>query len=286
MFLQHQSTQLKETTIKSMANGINRCVDILTDSGWYGDLDDITPDHIRYIQETLSDVKTSTARAYLRDLGYMLEFYTGRNVVIASGLNWSHCNESVTRNFLKKVEVMRLVEAADPLEKLILMLGCTMGLRRAEMAYLRLDDIRDGEMTVRGKGIGVEGKVSIMGIPRSVREALEVYLPIRRSLLDIHGDCSEGRVLIRTKVHIGEPLSPGNVGAIVTALGQRVSVHATTHSLRRFYAVSLRDTGVNMEDVKLLMRHEHLSTTRKCYLDADTTRLFKDVTRMEDAIFG
>ena len=159
IFLRYQDEELKETTIKSMANGINCCLDILMESGLDGEMEDITSDMIRVIQAKLSDVKRSTAQAYLRDLGYFLEFYMDRNVVLASCMNWKRSRENVTHVFLKVEVVNRLLEAADPLERLIVMFECTMGLRRTEMAYLCLDDIHDGRMTIHGKDPGEgEGK--------------------------------------------------------------------------------------------------------------------------------
>lgn len=104
-----------------------------------------------------------------------------------------------------------------------------------------------------------------MKVSKSVREALDEYLQIRQSLIDIYGDSSEGRVLIRTNIHVGEPLFLTNVGVVVERLAiGSVSTPPPTRSEGSSRSVS---------------------TTRRCNLQADSLRVSDDVARMVAAFF-
>lgn len=67
-----------------------------------------------------------------------------------------------------------------------------MGLRRNEVATLKLTDIIGDRMMIRGKGHGA-GKIVEKEIPKSVMAVIQSYLPERDLLIRRYGD--------RTTVH-------------------------------------------------------------------------------------
>ena len=160
---------------------------------------------------------------------------------------------------------------------LVLALGAAMGLRRAEIANLKLNDISEDSILVRGKGHGPNGKVDTMPMPRIVREAMEAYMPMRQRIIDEYGDNSHGHLLIRRFTYASEPIPPDTIGDMVYRLGKRADVEVTTHSLRRLFATTMNDNGVKLDTIRRMMRHQSLDTTLKCYINADP-RLVKSAT--------
>jgi len=65
--------------------------------------------------------------------------------------------------------------AADPTQRMILILGGMMGLRRSDIAGLRDGDIDGNRMVIRGKGHGRDGLVSVMEMPPPVTRELDRY---------------------------------------------------------------------------------------------------------------
>ena len=235
--------------------------------------DEITPETISYLATVMDDVRESTARLYLRNLGHFLGFLTGYDPVPDADILWNDSDLIVNRRFLSDAEWSRLIDHADPTEYLMLMLGGTLGMRRAEIADLRFDDIDGGMITIRGKGHGPNGKMVRMVMPDSVRAALAAYIPVREGVVSLWGDHTDGRVLVRGHVHPGEAMTPDTVGDAVHALGRRAGVECSTHCLRRYYCTRLYRAGVDPDTLCQMMRHERFDTTRKCYIQPDSDRV-------------
>ena len=128
-----------------------------------------------------------------------------------------------------------------------------LGLRVAEMAALRLDDLRwrAGEIVVHGKGRRVER----MPLPTDVGAAIAAYL--RQRPARAHGRT----VFVRLLAPLG-PLSPTGLTHIVAAAAQRAGlglIHA--HRLRHFAATQLLRAGAPLSEIQQFLRHDRLQTT-------------------------
>ena len=95
------------------------------------------------------------------------------------------------RVFINTDEFARLMEIADERDRVILLLGGAMGLRRDEIRKVRYTDIRDGRLRIHGKGHGPDGKVEEMRIPELVMSAIEEWTEIRNGngMEDLSGGC-------------------------------------------------------------------------------------------------
>ena len=128
-----------------------------------------------------------------------------------------------------------------------------LGLRAAEVATLRLDDLRwrAGEIVVHGKGRRAE----CMPLPTDVGDAITAYLRQRPAR-------AQGRtVFVRLLAPLG-PLSPTAVTQIVAAAAQRAGlgrIHA--HRLRHFAATQLLRAGAPLSEIQQFLRHDRLQTT-------------------------
>ena len=162
----------KESTIICYRNGLRQCFLCLTDDHRSIRPEDITVDDVQYLWKHLT-VKEEVRQGYLRNLAGYVMYYTGRDVVKQADILRNR--EVRNRVFIDREEFTMLVNNADPFQRIILILGGMMGLRRVEMVRLTDDDIRDGYMVIHGKGHGEDGLVINAYMPSIVREEIERY---------------------------------------------------------------------------------------------------------------
>lgn len=136
----------------------------------------------------------------------------------------------------------------------ILTLLARLGLRRAEVAGLQLDDIdwRAGELCVRGKGKRVER----MPLPTDVGEALFAYLQAGRPV------SPAGRSVFVRVMAPHRALTPGGVTWVVLAAARRAGLGPITpHRLRHTVATEALRAGASLGEVGQLLRHRRVMTT-------------------------
>lgn len=160
---------------------------------------------------------------------------------------------------LKVDEVMKLLrtslagrtDAARLRDTAIMELLYASGVRRAEVAGVRLADVDLAERTIRITGKG--NKQRIVVINRSAAAAIEAYLRVRPRSADPALFLGRG----------GRALTPKHVWRIFNNI-YRVSgiqKHASPHTLRHSFATHLVENGVDLETVRELLGHESLATT-------------------------
>ncbi|MDJ0362263.1 tyrosine-type recombinase/integrase [Rhodococcus sp. H29-C3] len=130
-----------------------------------------------------------------------------------------------------------------------------LGLRRAEVAGLRVDDIdwRRGEITIRGKGNCHE----LLPMPIDVGAAIVRYLQ------DGHRRVPPGCRTLFVQVRAPEgAMTPGGVGDVVTKVSVRVGLPAiSAHRLRHGTATQLILNGASWPEIAQLMRHRTIAVT-------------------------
>ena len=252
----------KESTIESYAEVVMRHLRFLERNGYSPDAERIGVEEIAFLYANLPG-NENTRRSELRQLANFIVFTTGADPVKKAGLLYNR--ETVNRVWLEPADFRKMMEIADPTERLILVLGGYMGLRRSEIAGLRDSDIDSGYLIVRGKGHGRDGLVSRMPMPRPVVEEIASFMLWRApySRTDDH----LVQMLFVTYREL-RPVSPHHISDCVRKLGERVEVKATAHSLRRMYGtVMYHYCGVDPATLKDLMRHASINTTFKCYIN-------------------
>lgn len=147
----------------------------------------------------------------------------------------------------------------------ILKLLVRLGMRRGEVAALRLEDIdwRAGEVVVRGKGSRRER----LPLPVDVGDALADYLRRARPV------SAEGRaVFVRVKAP-HRALTPAGVSQVVIAAGDRAGIgRVNAHRLRHTTATELLRSGAPLVEIGQLPRHRSQQTTA-IYAKVDRERL-------------
>jgi len=226
--------------------------------------------------------KESTLKEAMKSFGLLLRYFDN-DAYFKAGMRWNVDVDSMYRTWIDRDQWHMLFEEATMTERVIMSLAGGMGLRRAEIAAIKLSDISDGTMLIHGKGHGKAGKVSIKDIPAPVIAILNDYLPYRQSILDAWGDSSEDHLLISDFHGCGKPLGIDAVGDKMRNLGKKHGIKMSTHTLRRLYAITLRDAEYDLDTIRRMMRHTNLNTTLNHYLNADKKKLEsanEDIGRM------
>jgi integrase/recombinase XerD len=259
----------KPLSLENMERASRKCCEAL-DALFPGiRLEDVGDEETAMLQaELLRSFKESTARTYLDRFGSFAEWVTGRNPVKHARLMWNG-RADVERVWITAEDYRRLYAVAKPRERLMLALGATMGLRREEIMTLTVGQLRDGGIEIHGKGHGPDGRVEWWPMSDGVRRALEEWAPERERLVRKYGAGCDRLVVSRT----GEAMDKGTMDWIMRQLGRRAGVKVTPHSLRRLFATTMNDSGVDLETMARMMRHTSPTTTMTYYLKADPRRM-------------
>jgi integrase/recombinase XerC len=160
---------------------------------------------------------------------------------------------------LKVDEVMKLLrttiagrsDEARQRDHAIMELFYASGMRRAELAGVRLADVDLEERTIKVTGKGNKERVVV--INRTAAAAIDAYLRVRPRSADPHLFLGRG----------GKGLTPKHVWRIFRAIYtiSGVAKHASPHTLRHSFATHLVENGVDLETVRELLGHESLATT-------------------------
>jgi site-specific recombinase XerD len=135
----------------------------------------------------------------------------------------------------------------------ILVLLARLGLRAAEVAALRLDDIdwRAGEIVVRGKGRTEER----LPLPSDVGEAVAAYLRRGRP------QRPEREVFLRACAPV-RGLAPEGVSEVVRAASERAGLGSFgAHRLRHTAGTEMLRAGASLPEVAQVLRQRSVATT-------------------------
>jgi integrase/recombinase XerC len=154
----------------------------------------------------------------------------------------------VAKTLPKPISHEHILEAlshAEPLEKLIVMMFYTLGLRISEMASLEVKDISEGWVRVVGKG----NKQRDVPLLIQTKKTLDEYLR----------DLGEKKFLFEKN---GERLSQNSLRYIIIKVFGRIGLKVTPHQLRHSYASQLLNGSAPIADVSELLGHSSMATTQ------------------------
>lgn len=147
-------------------------------------------------------------------------------------------------------QLHQLFQAADTWDRAILIVLLSTGMRVGELVSLRWPDVDSDTLRVYGKGgkerlvaLGVAGSRVLSNLPRN-----------------------------------GHSIFPFKVSSIenrLQRLSQRSGVHVHAHLLRHTSADRLRQSGVNIEDISILLGHSSTTITM-CYLGREPERALEE----------
>ena len=279
----HNRTPATIRTYKSILRTIIKAIVQL--KGPNVSLDEIGEDDI-YTLVKSSGLKETTMKQKLCVLGSWIEYESGRNPVKKVDLLWNR--EEVSRRFITLEQFGEIYSNTQTdLERVILLLGAELGLRRHEIVSIKMEDIKDGKITIHGKGHGESGKIVVKKIPERSSEMIGIYVSGER----LTASPSSDRLLIQNKKHKhpGEPITDSTIDKMCQRLSDRSGIKFSPHDLRRLYCMTLaRECGLrdDLDTLRRMMRHESIDTTLKCYLDAFPDRIEEAEDRLDLVMSG
>lgn len=153
------------------------------------------------------------------------------------------------------------------------------GLRVSELTGLDVQHVQLGERLVRVRGKGQKTRIVPFG--RKAVEALQAYLPARRTQLE---RCPLGQKAASERALFlnwrGTRLTARSVGRMLEKRCLEAGLHKTTHphALRHSFATHLLDAGGDIREIQELLGHARLSTTQR-YTHASTAQLMRTYDR-------
>jgi site-specific recombinase XerD len=157
---------------------------------------------------------------------------------------------------LSQEEVARLIDAAGTLfRRTLLMTLYATGMRRSELAHLKVSDIDSQRMIIRvveGKG----GKDRDLPLSPTLLETLREYWRWRKPRLYLFPT--------RTCRHrLDQPISDKTVWIACSDAARRAGIRkrVTPHTLRHSWATHLLEAGTDLRTIQVLLGHGDLETT-------------------------
>lgn len=193
-----------------------------------------------------------------------------------------------TANWLTESQAAQLLSLnLSPLQEVLLHLELCMGLRRSEVGRLKVSDIHNGYIDVRGKG-SMGGKFRRIPFHHDTRRVLDRFLQYRQWLIDTHfarwGECSipdqlliwsnDGRGLFQYSIESGSGLD-----GILAGISKLVYFNFSHHTLRRTFGRILHKSNVRIQTISKLLGHEDTATTVK-YLGLDMDDMIDGMSMM------
>jgi site-specific recombinase XerD len=157
---------------------------------------------------------------------------------------------------LSREEVSRLINAAGTLfRRTLLMTLYGTGMRRSELAHLKVGDIDSQRMIIRvvaGKG----GKDRDLPLSPTLLETLREYWRWRKPKLYMFPARTLGR-------RLDQPISDKTVWIACSEAARRAGINkrVTPHTLRHSWATHLLEAGTDLRTIQVLLGHGDLETT-------------------------
>jgi integrase/recombinase XerD len=157
---------------------------------------------------------------------------------------------------LSREEVSALINAAGTLfRRTLLMTLYGTGMRRSELAHLKIGDIDSQRMIIRvvaGKG----GKDRDLPLSPTLLETLREYWRWRKPKLYLFPTRTRG-------LPVEEPISDKTIWIACSDAAHRAGINkrVTPHTLRHSWATHLLEAGTDLRTIQVLLGHGDLETT-------------------------
>ena len=272
-----QSQQAPDTKIKA----VRRVLDALHDylQRFKINLSSIRIEHVdTFLSEFNKDFKPATCKTYRAYLRGFLSYLHHERKIIKTNLaplvvGAPLFAKAKPPKFLRPQEVEKLFarlslsSANDIRTYAMVHLAYFLGLRPAEISKISLDDISftKAELTLRDRK---SNNPMTLPVPENTIKAIAAYM------IGSRPDSKHRGLFLSFHAPHG-PLSPGVIGQYITACMRQAGLLSTAYWLRHTYAQNLLEAGASIYEIKEMMGHDSIESTRK-YLRIHT-QLMRDV---------
>lgn len=158
---------------------------------------------------------------------------------------------------LSQEEVARLIDAADtPFHRMLLMTAYATGVRRAELAHLKVSDVDSDRMVIHVQGGKGRKDRDIMLSPKLLEALREYWRGLRRK--------PKVWLFPGNRWHTAEhPITTKVVWSACQIAAQRAGItkHVHPHTLRHCFATHLLEAGADLRTIQVLLGHRDLEET-------------------------
>ena len=231
--------------------------------------DQLGPDHIRQYQAYLFRERKLQPNTVIQHLGGIRFFYI-RTLKQSWSADLTPYPKKVIHlpSILSRDEVNSLIEASPtPFQRTLLMALYATGLRRAELARLKITDIDSSRNVIHVLGGKGRRDRDVMLSPKLLEALREHYRSLRRK--------PDVWLFPGNRWHTAShPISPKVIWQACTEAaelaGIRKEVHP--HTLRHCFATHLLEDGADLRTIQILLGHRDLEETT-IYLHLSQKRL-------------
>lgn len=223
----------------------------------------ITPKLIEHWREDLAKLAPASQRAYWSTVRQWLRWLVDERVLSSDPMrNMTGPREPrAVPRALRSEQIRAVLDSCDDRARLIVVLMCQMGLRRAEVAAIRIEDVDRGNrmMLVHGKG----GHERVLPIPPQALSSIEQYIGT------LAGYGSGSGPLVRSQTRPWRGVTPSTVGRVMgdvlTAAGVKSRAYdgITGHCFRHAAATDMLRVGAHVRDVQSVLGHVSILTTQR-----------------------
>ena len=170
----------------------------------------------------------------------------------------------------EQVALMRekLISADDLQLRLYAMLSLSTMARVTAIASIRWNQI-DLEKKIISGVLEKEGKIVDLYFSDEVK-CLLIQLKLQRESKGIN----DNGYVLRGRMDREKPISTATLNAWCKKIGKLIGVPTLhPHDFRHSGATLLKNAGMSLEDVSILLSHESTDTTKKYYIKQDTARI-------------
>ena len=219
-----------------------------------------------FLFEYLADYKENTCRAYRSHLRGFLRYLFHERKLLSTDLaplivGPPQFSRAKPPNFLRPHELkklfagLKLSSTSDLRAYAMVHLAYTLGLRPCEISSICLDDIffKDAQLCIRTRK---NDKPVRLPVPEETLKAMAAYLiggrpksKHRRAFLTLHPPY--------------RPMSQNLVAQTINNCMKKIGIPYSAYCLRHTYAQNLLEAGVSIYEVKEMMGHDTIESTRK-----------------------
>jgi len=219
-----------------------------------------------FLSEYLSDYKENTCRAYRSHLRKFLRYLFHERKLLSTDLaplivGAPQFSKAKPPNFLRPHELeklfasLKLTSAGDIRAYAMVHLAYTLGLRPCEISSVCLDDIffKDAQLCIRTRK---NDKPARLPVPEETIKAVAAYLIGGRPK-------SKHRRVFLTLQPPYRPMSQNAVTQNINNCMKKIGLPYSAYCLRHTYAQNLLEAGLSIYEVKEMMGHDSIESTRK-----------------------
>jgi integrase/recombinase XerD len=220
--------------------------------------DQLGPEHVREYQAQLFTKRKLSANTVIQRLA-ALRFFFVKTLRKPWGIADTPYPKKTVRLplILSQEEVAQLIDTAEtPFHRMLLMTAYATGLRRAELAYLKISDIDSQRMVIHVKGGKGRKDRDVMLSPKLLEELRAYWRGMRRK--------PKVWLFPGNRWHTADtPITTKVVWSACREAAERAGITKPVHphTLRHCFATHLLEAGADLRTIQVLLGHRDLEET-------------------------